>query len=160
MDTVEIRTFEPEDRNWLVAEHRESYARAEGFDDSFGVLVAEILDTFIATHDPETEHGWMAWQGDKRLGSIFCVRVDAETAKLRLFLLSEAARGRGLGLKMLQTCMGFARAKGYRRIVLWTHESHRAAGALYAKTGWTLMSSKPVVSFGQHLVEQHWEIAL
>ena len=160
MDTVEIRTFEPEDRNWLVAEHRESYARAEGFDDSFGVLVAEILDTFIATHDPETEHGWMAWQGDTRLGSIFCVRVDAETAKLRLFLLSEAARGRGLGLKMLQTCMGFARAKGYRRMVLWTHESHRAAGALYAKTGWTLMSSKPVVSFGQHLVEQHWEIAL
>ena len=160
MDTVEIRTFEPEDRNWLVAEHRESYARAEGFDDSFGVLVAEILDTFIATHDPETEHGWMAWQGDTRLGSIFCVRVDAETAKLRLFLLSEAARGRGLGLKMLQICMGFARAKGYRRMVLWTHESHRAAGALYAKTGWTLMSSKPVVSFGQHLVEQHWEIAL
>ena len=160
MDTVEIRTFEPADRDWLVAEHRESYARAEGFDDSFGVLVAEILDMFIATHDPETEHGWMAWQGDKRLGSIFCVRVDAETAKLRLFLLSEAARGRGLGLKMLQTCMGFARAKGYRRMVLWTHESHRAAGALYAKTGWTLMSSKPVVSFGQHLVEQHWEIAL
>lgn len=160
MDDIEIRPFEAADRDWLVAEHRLAYARAEGFDDSFGDLVAEILDSFISTHDPTVERGWIACRGAARLGSIFCVRLEGDTAKLRLFLLSEAVRGQGLGQRMLATSMAFARDKGYRRMVLWTHESHRAAGALYAKNGWTLMSSEPVVSFGQALVEQHWEIDL
>lgn len=160
MDDVEIRKFEPQDRDWLVAEHRLSYARSEGFDDSFGVLVAEILDQFLRDHDPACEAGWIAWQEGQRLGSIFCVKLDDEAAKLRLFLLTEKARGKRLGRRMLDTCMGFARAQGYRHMKLWTHESHRAAGALYAKTGWHLMSSAPVVSFGQPLIEQHWEITL
>ncbi|WP_281992452.1 GNAT family N-acetyltransferase [Sulfitobacter geojensis] len=160
MNDIEIRKFCAQDRDWLVAEHRDAYAQAEGFDDSFGVLVAGILDDFLREQKPEHEAGWIAWQQDQRLGSIFCVRLDGETAKLRLFLLSEKARGKGLGQRMLDHCMGFARARGYRQMKLWTHESHRAAGALYAKNGWQLMSSQPVVSFGQPLIEQHWEILL
>jgi len=160
MDKVEIRRFSPEDRDWLVAEHQDSYALAEGFDGTFGPLVASILDAFLAGHDPNREAGWMAWQGDQRLGSIFCVQLDEQTAKLRLFLLCEGARGKGLGQRMLETCMGFARDQGYAQMKLWTHESHRAAGALYAKNGWTLTSSDPVVSFGQPLIEQHWHITL
>jgi GNAT superfamily N-acetyltransferase len=74
--------------------------------------------------------------------------------------MREETRGKGLGLRMLTHCMGYAKAKGYRKMQLWTHESHRAAGALYAKTGWRLTSSQKVVSFGQPLVEQHWEIVL
>lgn len=160
MDGVEIRRFTATDRDWLVAQHRDHYARAEGFDETFGVLVAQIIDDFIADHDSSREAGWIAWDGDQRLGCIFCVKLDGETAKLRLFLLTKDARGKGLGRRLLATCMDFARAQGYRRMKLWTHESHRAAGALYAKTGWTLTSSEPVVSFGQSLVEQHWEIGL
>ena len=160
MDEIEIRPFVAADRDWLVAQHRDHYAQAEGFDASFGVLVAQIVDDFLADHDPERERGWIAWQGGERLGCIFCVALDAQTAKLRLFLLVEAARGKGLGRRMLDTCMGFARARGYARMQLWTHESHRAAGTLYARTGWELVSSRPVVSFGQPLVEQHWRIAL
>lgn len=160
MEDVEIRRFEPGDRDWLVAAHQDHYARAEGFDETFGVLVGEILDTFLAGHDPERERGWIAWRGERRLGSIFCVGLDEETAKLRLFLLTDAARGKGLGKRLLATCMDFARARGYRHMKLWTHESHRAAGALYARTGWRLASSEPVVSFGQPLVEQHWDIDL
>lgn len=160
MEKVEIRRFEPQDRDWLVAEHRDSYARAEGFDDSFGILVGGILDDFLNLHDPACESGWIIWEGGQRLGSIFCVKLDGQTAKLRLFLLTERARGKGLGQRMLAHCMGFAQAQGYQRMKLWTHESHRAAGALYAKNGWQLMSSEPVVSFGQALIEQHWEITL
>ncbi len=160
MEKVEIRKFTPQDRDWLVAEHRDHYARAEGFDASFGVLVAQILDDFIADHDPLREAGWIAWEGEARLGSIFCVGLDDTTAKLRLFLLTPEARGKGLGKRMLATCMGFAKAQGYAGMQLWTHESHRAAGALYAQTGWTLGRSEPVVSFGQPLVEQHWHIRL
>ncbi|MEP5732271.1 MAG: GNAT family N-acetyltransferase [Sulfitobacter sp.] len=160
MDGIDIRRFEAADRDWLIEAHGVHYARAEGFDDSFGPLVADILDKFLCEHDPACEAGWIACQKDVRLGSIFCVKVDGETAKLRLFLLVEEARGKGLGRRLLNTCMGFARAQGYLRMTLWTHESHQAAGALYAKTGWELVASKPVVSFGQDLVEQHWEITL
>ncbi|QFT59281.1 TDP-fucosamine acetyltransferase [Sulfitobacter sp. THAF37] len=160
MDNIELRRFAAEDRDWLVEQHAVHYARDEGFDDSFGELVARILDDFLAQSDPGRERGWIAQAGAQRLGSIFCVRLDAETAKLRLFLLTPEARGQGLGRRLLETCMGFAREAGYRRMVLWTHESHRAAGALYARNGWTLESTAPVVSFGQPNVEQHWSIGL
>lgn len=160
MDKIEIRPFDATDRDWLVAAHGTLYAIAEGFDETFGPLVAGILDDFLRAHDPAREAGWIAWQGGRRLGSIFCVKLDEDRAKLRLFLLVEEARGKGLGRKMLATCMDFARAKGYRGMTLWTHESHKAAGALYAKTGWQLVRSQPVHSFGQDLIEQHWEITL
>tara|TARA_R110002110_G_scaffold132616_7_gene314384 strand:- start:43 stop:561 length:519 start_codon:yes stop_codon:yes gene_type:complete len=160
MQNIEIRRFDAADRDWLVAQHDVDYARDEGFDATFGVLVAEIIDSFLSDHDPACEAGWIAWQGDRRLGSIFCVRLTPRTAKLRLFLLVPDARGLGLGRRMLGTCMGFAKQAGYVDMTLWTHESHRAAGALYAKTGWMLCGSKKVVSFGKPNVEQHWEITL
>lgn len=160
MDDIELRRFQDTDTEWLVAQHRDHYAREEGFDDSFGDLVAEILDDFNATHDPTCERGWIAEQGGRRLGSIFCVRRGPGLAKLRLFLLTPGARGKGLGKRMLRTCMDYARDRGYREMQLWTHESHRAACALYAAFGWDLVESKPVHSFGCDLVEQSWKIAL
>ncbi len=158
MTKVVLRPFQPEDRDWLVATHSELYAREEGFDARFGVLVGQILDDFIANHDPDTEAGWIAWQGARRLGSIFSVRLDERRAKLRLFLLLPEARGRGLGLHLLQTCMGFARDCGYSGMQLWTHKSHEAACALYLRNGWQVTGEVPVVSFGQPLIEQTFEI--
>ena len=160
MTAIALTPYTAADRSWLVARHAELYARDEGFDASFGVLVEEILRAFEAGHDPVRERGWIAREGAARLGSIFCVRQDDTTAKLRLFLLLPEARGKGLGQRMLDTCMGFARAQGYRRMVLWTHESHRAACALYLRNGFALMRSEPVVSFGAEVVEQHFERAL
>ncbi len=159
MTEAAIRPFRPDDAPWLVERHATLYARDEGFDETFGALVAEILDAFIADHDPSSEAGWIAHVGDWRLGSIFCVRQSEGIAKLRLFLLVTEARGQGLGQRLLDTCTGFARARGYRGMALWTHESHRAACALYARNGWRLTASKPVRSFGRDLVEQSWEIA-
>ncbi|MEX3314857.1 GNAT family N-acetyltransferase [Sulfitobacter sp. PS-8MA] len=160
MDKIEIRHFTAADRDWLLAQHRDHYARVEGFDASFGRLVAQILDDFLRNHDPTCERGWIAWRGEARLGSIFCVRLDETRAKLRLFLLVPEARGRGLGHRLLQSCIRFARAQGSEAMQLWTHESHRAAGALYARTGWQLTDSRPVISFGKPNVEQTWEILL
>lgn len=160
MKTVDLKPFTPADADWLVRQHGDNYAKAEGFDHTFGPLVARILADFVTDHDPTFERGWIAWQGDQRLGSIFCVRLDDQAAKLRLFLLVPQARGLGLGRKLLDQCMGFARECGYKRMSLWTHESHKAACALYAKTGWTCTKSEPVVSFGVSLVEQAWEISL
>lgn len=160
MSEVMLRPFEAGDAEWLTARHAELYGRDEGFDDTFGPLVASILADFLEEHDPARERGWIAVRGDERLGSIFCVRRDEQTAKLRLFLLVPEAREQGLGRRLLQTCTGFAREAGYVRMVLWTHESHRAACALYARNGWRLTASEPVHSFGVDLVEQTWEIGL
>lgn len=160
MHDVILRPYHPDDAPWLVERHGTLYARDEGFDESFPALVAEILADFAARHDPTCERGWIAERSGQRLGSIFCVRLDDETAKLRLFLLDPAARGAGLGRHMLRTCMQFARDCGYRRMQLWTHESHHAAVALYRGQGWQLIDVKPVHSFGVDLIEQTWEIDL
>ena len=155
-----IRPFTAADRDWLVEQHAAHYARAEGFDDSFGRLVASIVDGFLAQHDPARERGWIAHDGDTRLGSIFCVARDADTAKLRLFYLVPEARGTGAAQALLEQCLGFARAAGYRDLTLWTHESHVAAGRVYRRNGFALLASRPVHSFGADLVEETWQISL
>ncbi|WP_323786494.1 GNAT family N-acetyltransferase [Thalassovita sp.] len=160
MKEVTLRDLQIGDAGWLIEQHGLLYNRDEGFDASFEAVVAQILADYILNHDPECERAWIAVQDGQRLGSVFCVRQDAETAKLRLFLLLPAARGMGLGQRLLTTCMGYARDKGYKRMALWTHESHRAACELYARNGWQLKRSEPVRSFGVDLVEQSWEIVL
>lgn len=155
-----LRDLRPGDAGWIIGQHGMLYARDEGYDQSFEALVAEILAAFLRDHDPAFERGWIAEQAGRRLGSIFCVRQDAETAKLRLFLLLPEARGTGLAPRMLATCMDWARARGYRRMVLWTHESHHAACALYRKAGWRMTAQSPSHSFGQDTIDQTWEIDL
>lgn len=155
---IRLRPFEAADATWLAEAHGRLYAADEGFDDSFAPLVAGILADFVATNDADRERGWVAVRGKQRLGSIFCVDLGDGWAKLRLFLLEPEARGRGLGRQLLETCLGFARAKGYCGIKLWTHESHEAACALYRTYGFTCTSSTPVKSFGVDLVEQFWEL--
>lgn len=160
MEKVTLRRFEAEDSPWLVERHQTLYTQDEGFDDTFGPLVAEILREFCADHDPERERGWIAEENGQRLGSIFCVRLSDTTAKLRLFLLTPEARGKGIGKRLLTQCMQFARDAAYQDMTLWTHESHEAACALYAAFGWELADSKPVHSFGQDLIEQSWKTVL
>jgi GNAT superfamily N-acetyltransferase len=160
-DEVTLRDLEIGDAGWLVERHAVLYARDEGFDESFEALVAEILAAYIRTRDPARERAFIAVAEGRRVGSVFCVRSDEPgVAKLRLFLIEPDWRGRGLGRRLLAACLGFAREAGYDRLRLWTHESHRAACALYARSGFRLLDSRPVRSFGQDLVEQSWEIGL
>jgi DNA-binding MarR family transcriptional regulator/ribosomal protein S18 acetylase RimI-like enzyme len=149
------------DIGWLIQAHAESYAREQGFDASFEPLVARILADFRENQDPSCEDGWIARQGDRRLGSIFCVRgPEPGLAKLRLFYLEPDARGLGLGRRMLDTCVGFAREAGYDRMTLWTHESQKAARALYRKVGFTCASARTTQSFGADVVEEIWNMTL
>ncbi|MCA0961900.1 GNAT family N-acetyltransferase [Salipiger bermudensis] len=153
----EITVYTAADHDWLVEAHGRLYAAENGFDASFPIVVDAALQNFETSHDPSCERGWVLRDGARRLGSIFCVREETSTARLRLFLLEPEMRGRGQGRRLLETCMGFARGHGYRRTVLATHESHRAACALYARTGFACTRSTPVRSYGQDLVEQVWE---
>ncbi len=159
--TVTLRDLAIGDAGWLIQRHAELYAESDGFDATFEPLVAKILTQFMRNHDPATERAFIATADNDRLGSIFCVQSGTPgVAKLRLFLLEPKARGLGLGKRLLAACLSFARDAGYRKMTLWTHESHRAACALYEKAGFRLTASKPVHSFGVDLVEQAWEIDL
>lgn len=157
---VTLRALRQGDVDWLTRAHGRLYARDEGFDASFETLVGQVLADFLRDMDPAWEAGFVAQRGGARLGSILCAREDATTARLRLFLLLPEARGRGLGRWMLGRCTGFAREAGYSRMVLATHRSHAAACALYASTGWRLLDSRPVTSFGVELEEMRWEVDL
>lgn len=154
-----IRPIGPGDPGWIIGAHGALYARDEGYDQTFEALVARIMADFLDRADTD-EASWIAEGGGQRLGTISCMREDADTARLRLFLLLPEARGQGLGQRLHDTCTGFARARGYRRMVLWTHESHRAACALYAKNGWRLVRSVAAQAYGTDVVDQDWEIAL
>lgn len=156
---VTIRPLRAGDAGWIIGTHGALYAQDEGYDQSFEALVARIMADYLDRQDPG-EAVWIAESGGERLGTISCMREDAVTARLRLFILVPEARGRGLGQRLHDTCVSFARKIGYARMVLWTHESHRAACALYARNGWRLVRSAPARAYGQDVVDQDWEILL
>ena len=158
---VTLRDIRIGDAGWLIQRHGELYAENEGFDATFDPLVAEILVDFLRTRDTATERTWIAVAGQKRLGSVFCVQSgEPGVAKLRLFLVEPAARGLGLGHRLLDACISFARATGYHCLRLWNHESHQEACALCQKYGFVCKASNLVHSFGVNLVEQSWELDL
>ena len=160
MADVSLRRFVAGDLHWLAARHQDLYAREEGFDASYGQLIAGVLHDFCSDHDPMCEKGWVATNGAQRIGSIFCIRKNNEIARLRLFFLTPEARGQGLGQRLLRECMGFSRQAGYREMVLHTHKSNRSSGSLYKAFGWEMTQSKPVFSYGVNLIEQTWRVML
>lgn len=157
---VVLRGLQPGDAGWVMSRHGALYAADEGFDTSFEALVGAVLAEFLRGHDPARERGWIVARGSRRLGSIFVVAEAPEVARLRLVFLEPSERGTGLAQRMLETALRFARDAGYRRMRLWTHESHRAAGRLYARNGFVLMDAQPGRSFGVDVVTQVWERAL
>ena len=114
----------------------------------------------IRTHDATWERGWIAERDGERAGAVFVVRKSAAEAQLRLLILTPAARGLGLGGRLTDECIAFARAKGYAKLVLWTNTNLLAARAIYAKRGFKLIASEPYHGYGHDLVGEHWELDL
>lgn len=157
---VEMRDLQIGDAGWIAARHGELYAKEEGYDASFEALVMRILADFIETRDPATERAFIPVVGEVRLGSVFCVRDDAQTARLRMFLLEPWARGLGLAPKMLEAVIEHARATGASKLVLWTHASHLAACRLYQRRGFVMTGEQASQAFGQDTVDQEFELLL
>ena len=157
---VILRDPAPGDIGWVVQQHGEIYAREYGWNSSFEALVADIAGEFLLKFQPEWERCWIAELNGERVGAIFVVRKSASVAQLRLLILAPAARGLGLGGRLVDECIAFARRKGYRKMVLWTNSCLLAARGIYAKRGFQLTKSEPHVSYGQQLVGETWELKL
>jgi DNA-binding MarR family transcriptional regulator/GNAT superfamily N-acetyltransferase len=159
--TATLRPLGPGDLGWVIGAHGRIYAEEYGWDWTFEALVAGICQQFVAGFDPATSAGWIAELAGLPVGSVFVVPgPDEATAKLRMLILERAARGQGLGRRLVETAEDFARRSGRTRMVLWTHDVLQDARALYAGRGYRLTHAAPHHSFGQDLVEETWERAL
>jgi len=151
-----LRPPVPGDLGWVVSRHGALYAREYGWDETFEHLVAKIVAEYAADRDPEREAAWIAEVDGAPAGCVFCVRKDTATAQLRLLLVEPWARGLGIGGRLVEECLRFARAAGYEQIMLWTQDCLTAARRIYQAAGFRLASESEHHSFGHDLVEQTW----
>jgi GNAT superfamily N-acetyltransferase len=143
-----------------VQQHGEIYAREYGWNSEFEALVADIVAGYLRKYQPGSDRCWIAELNGERVGSIFVVRKSATVAQLRMLILTPQARGLGLGARLTDECITFARSQGYKKMVLWTNSCLDSARALYAKRGFQLVKSEPYTGFGQDLVGETWALKL
>jgi GNAT superfamily N-acetyltransferase len=160
-DEVSIRRLgKPGDLGWVVMAHGEFYASEFGWDTSFEALVAKIVADYAAGRDDACEAAWIAELGRQRVGCVFCVAADEQTAQLRILLVDPEARGLGLGTRLVDECLNFAREAGYKRMKLWTNHPLVAARKIYLSRGFALVDEEPHRSFGVDLTGQVYELDL
>ena len=163
-----LRPHRAGDIGWVVSRHGALYAREYAWTTSFEALVARIAADFIDRFDPQREACWIAERDGTNVGSVFLVQARDETshepiagtAQLRMLLVEPAARGLGIGERLVTECEHFARQAGYRKIMLWTNANLTAARNIYRKAGYRLVHSEAHHSFGHDLVGETWEMML
>lgn len=151
-----LRDPRPGDMGWVIHKHGTLYAREFGWNAEFEALVADIVTRYLREHDPQTERCWIAELDGTPVGSVFVVRHDAQNAKLRLLHVDASARGLGIGQRLVDEAVTFARAVGYRRMVLWTNAALTDARRLYEKAGFELLTEQHEQLFGKPQVSQLW----
>jgi len=158
---VTLREPIPGDYGWIIAEHGRVYSQEYNWDRSFEGLVAQIVADFVKNFDPQKERCWIAEMNGAPVGCVMLVKDEQpDTARLRLLIVAPQARGLGLGQRLTDECIAFARAKGYKKMTLWTHDCLKAARRCYARRGFTLTSSETKTSFGQKVVSEMWDMVL
>jgi GNAT superfamily N-acetyltransferase len=163
-----LRPHRPGDIGWVISRHGALYASEYAWDLRFEALVARIAADFIDRFDPQREACWIAERDGVNVGSVFLVQARDEAthepivgvAQLRMLLVEPAARGLGLGRRLVEECERFARLAGYRKIILWTNANLLAARGIYRTAGYALVNSETHRSFGHELVGEHWELLL
>ncbi|SUD48163.1 transcriptional regulator SlyA [Nocardia otitidiscaviarum] len=155
-----LRAPAPGDHGWVIHRNAVLYAAEYGWNADYEALVARIIADYLKTHDPQRERAWIADRDGEPLGAVYCMRDSDTTARLRLLLVEPGARGLGVGTALVDACLTFARAAGYREIVLWTNDVLTAARRIYERAGFEPVESNPHHSFGVDLIGQTWRRAL
>ena len=161
---ITLRAHRPGDMGWVVERHGVLYGEEYGWGGLFEALVADIVAQFLRNYDAKRERCWIAERRihdhGERVGSVFVVRQSDSVAKLRLLLIEPGVRGAGLGTRLVEECIAFAREAGYRKLVLWTHANLLAARAIYTKLGFRQVKSEPHRQFGVPVVGEYWQLSL
>lgn len=155
-----IRPLRPGDIGWVLERHGTLYTAEYGFDEQFEALVATVLAGYAQRRDSRLERGWIAEIDGERAGSIFCMRKSKRVAQLRLLLVEPCGRRLGIGTKLVDECMSFARRAGYAEMVLWTKDVLHDARRLYQRAGFQLTAEDEVAPGGGAPRGQHWRVVL
>jgi DNA-binding MarR family transcriptional regulator/N-acetylglutamate synthase-like GNAT family acetyltransferase len=148
------------DFGWIVSRHGELYAREYGWTEPFEGLCAQIVADFVNKHDPRRERCWIAESNGENVGTVMLVADSKDVARLRLLLVDPKGRGLGLGARLVDECIRFARAAGYKKLTLWTHSNLTAARHIYRNAGFTLTSSEKKRTWSKDVVAEYWDLDL
>jgi DNA-binding MarR family transcriptional regulator/GNAT superfamily N-acetyltransferase len=159
-EPIVLRSLQVGDIGLIASRQGQLYAQEYGWDETFEALVAEIGARFVQKFDPKWERCWVAEQGGRIVGSVFVVRKSPRVAQLRLLYVDPVTRGQGLGARLVDECIRFARSKGYRSMMLWTNAGLDAARHIYEARGFVLQKEERHRSFGKNLVGQFWTLKL
>jgi len=156
-----LRPPRPGDLGWVVHRQGALYAEEWGYNEEFEALAADIVASFVRNLDASRERCWIAEMNRELVGSVLLVRKTDAVAQLRLLLVEPSARGHGIGSRLIDECVRFARQAGYTKITLWTQSELQAARRLYKKAGFTVTAKKRHDSFGRKgLVAETWDLSL
>jgi len=149
-----LRDPHPGDMAFIVHRQTVLYAQEYGWTGEFEALAAEICAKFIREFDPKFERCWIAEIDRQIVGSVFIVRHDQDTAKLRMLYVDSSARGLGIGTRLVEECLRFAKLVGYKKMILWTNSVLTDARRIYDRAGFELIEESPHHSFGKDLIGQ------
>jgi DNA-binding MarR family transcriptional regulator/GNAT superfamily N-acetyltransferase len=155
-----IRTHRIGDLSWIAYRHAVLYSQEYGLNQGFERLGLEIVASFLKNYDVATERCWVAERSGEMAGCVFLVKRSKRIAQLRLLLVEPSARGLGIGKRLVEECIRFARETGYKKIVLWTHDNLTAARAIYQKAGFQLTATGSHEDFGPRVTSETWELGL
>ncbi len=155
-----LRPRQPGDMGWIIRRQTQLYASEFGWDGSFEAMLADIAGKFVAKFNPRTDNCWIAERNGEIAGSVFLVPASKGTGQLRMLYVEPSARGLGIGRRLVEECIGDARTKGYKKLMLWTNDILVSARKIYIAAGFRLVKEERHDSFGKKLVGQFWLLDL
>lgn len=155
-----VRPHGPGDLGWVVHSHGTLYWEERDWDERFEALVARIVADFADADDQAHERCWIAEMDGERVGCVMLTRAEGGVANLRLFLVEPRARRQGIGTRLMETAIGFARRARYERVSLWTVGGLEEAERIYVRAGFRRVHEEPLEAFGHSLTSETWELEL